>query len=62
MEDERREDQHQHLNHKQFVALIKTTNFMAGINSAILKLLIPIIWGLLSIIRQTMSSTVGFCF
>ena len=46
----REEDRHQHLNHEQFVALIKTTDPMAGISVAILKLLIPIIWVLLLII------------
>ena len=39
IEDERREDRHQHLNHEQFVALIKTTDPMTGISVAILEVI-----------------------
>ena len=39
IEDERREDRHQHLNHEQFVALIKTTDPMTGISVVILEVI-----------------------
>ena len=39
IEDEREEDRHQHLNHEQFVALIKTTEPTAGISVAILEVI-----------------------